>query len=131
MTPSDTPELEVLRERSAFHPSAVFRRGDMLIKEAGAATNTIHALLRHLEQVGFDAAPKVWGTGFDEQGRETLSFIEGAFLTCPWSLAASYEVGVLLRQLQRGYLELCTPGRSNLEAVVRPATGYSLELRTL
>jgi hypothetical protein len=34
-----------------------------------------HALLRHLEQAGFDGAPRM--LGFDSQGREILSFIEG------------------------------------------------------
>ncbi len=35
----------------------------------------MHALLRHLHDVGFDGAPRV--LGFDEQGREVLTFVEG------------------------------------------------------
>jgi len=38
----------------------------------------VHAFLRHLEEVGFDGAPKVCGT--DESGREILTFIEGDVL---------------------------------------------------
>ncbi|GII78006.1 hypothetical protein Sru01_29880 [Sphaerisporangium rufum] len=35
----------------------------------------MHALLRHLEDVGFDGAPRA--LGFDDQGREVLSFVPG------------------------------------------------------
>ena len=38
----------------------------------------MHAFLRHLENVGFDGAPVVFGT--DDVGREILSFIEGDVL---------------------------------------------------
>ncbi|MET3808562.1 hypothetical protein ABIB25_005591 [Nakamurella sp. UYEF19] len=34
-------------------------------------------MLRHLEAVGFDAAPRVVGSGFDEQNRETVSYVQG------------------------------------------------------
>jgi len=44
----------------------------------GPWTPTVHAFLRHLEEVGFDGAPKVCGT--DESGREILTFIEGDVL---------------------------------------------------
>ncbi len=35
----------------------------------------MHALLRHLEERGFDAAPRV--VGIDDRGREMLSYIDG------------------------------------------------------
>jgi len=38
-------------------------------------TPAVHALLAHLELVGFDGAPRV--LGFDDEGREVLSFIAG------------------------------------------------------
>ena len=35
----------------------------------------VHALLRHLEQVGFDGAPRF--RGLDDQGRERLTYLDG------------------------------------------------------
>jgi Phosphotransferase enzyme family len=60
----------------------------------------VHALLRHLEDVGFPGSPRVVGGGFDPQGRETLSYIEGDFThPGPWTLDGAASVGLLLRQL--------------------------------
>jgi hypothetical protein len=44
-------------------------------KRASPWTPTVHALLRHLEGAGFDAAPRA--LGFDDQGREMLTFLPG------------------------------------------------------
>lgn len=62
--------------------SVVRRVGDTVRREAHAWTPTVHALLRRLEAAGFDGAPRV--LGFDDQGREVLSFIDGS--TIPASL---------------------------------------------
>jgi hypothetical protein len=55
----------------------VRRRGDVVIREGRPWSATVVALLRHLEAVGFEAAPRVVGTGLDADGNETLAFIEG------------------------------------------------------
>ncbi len=55
--------------------SAVAKVGDTVRRGTGPWTPAVHALLRHLERVGFDGAPKVLGT--DERGREILSYIPG------------------------------------------------------
>lgn len=39
-------------------------------------------MLRHLESVGFDGAPRV--VGLDEQGREVLTFLPGEVALRPW-----------------------------------------------
>ncbi len=94
------PDIEVLREKTAGHPHAVHRRGDVVLREAGPWTPTIHSLLRHLEDVGFAGAPRVIGSGFDEHGRETLQYIEGTFTQPgPWSLEGAAAVGALVREL--------------------------------
>lgn len=49
--------------------------GDTVRRTTGTWTPRVHALLRHLENVGFDGAPRV--LGIDEEGREILSFIGG------------------------------------------------------
>jgi aminoglycoside phosphotransferase (APT) family kinase protein len=41
----------------------------------GSRTPFVHQLLRYLEEVGFDGAPRL--LGIDERGREVLSFVEG------------------------------------------------------
>jgi hypothetical protein len=59
--------------------SVVYRRGDVVIRETGPWAPAVHALLRHLEQAGFTAAPRLVGPGLDSGGREMLTFIEGEF----------------------------------------------------
>ncbi|MDQ6674573.1 MAG: aminoglycoside phosphotransferase family protein [Chloroflexota bacterium] len=91
---------EVLRVKSRFHPAAVYRSGDVVVRDSAQWTPTVHALLRHLERVGFDGAPRVAGSGFDPVGRETLTFIQGNFIhPGPWTLEGATSVGVLLRRL--------------------------------
>lgn len=54
---------------------SVWRVGDTVRREIGPWTPAVHALLHHLEEVGFDGAPRV--LGIDEQGREVLTFVNG------------------------------------------------------
>lgn len=61
----------------------VTRRGEVVFREAKPWTRSVHALLRHLEECGFDAAPRIAGSGFDDRGRETLCHIEGDFVHPP------------------------------------------------
>lgn len=49
--------------------------GSAVHRATGPWTPTVHALLEHLEHVGFAGTPRV--IGFDDQGREVLTFIEG------------------------------------------------------
>jgi hypothetical protein len=49
--------------------------GDVIHKPAEPWTATVHALLRHLEDAGFDGAPRA--LGFDDQGREMLTYLPG------------------------------------------------------
>ncbi len=91
---------EVLRVADGYHPTNVHRSDDIVVRDAGPWSPSVHALLRHLEDVGFEGAPRVYGSGFDAEGRETLSFIEGDFLTFGlWSPEAADAIGRLLRRL--------------------------------
>ena len=63
-----------------------------------------HALLRHLEAVGFDGAPRLLGV--DAQGREVLGYIPGTTVVPPypdWAMTdeALVSVAVLLRDYHR------------------------------
>jgi hypothetical protein len=51
-------------------------------RSTGAWTPAVHALLRHLQSVGFEGAPRV--VGFDDRGREVLTWVEGDAPSQPW-----------------------------------------------
>jgi Phosphotransferase enzyme family len=55
--------------------SGVVRVGDTVRRSAGPWTPAVHALLDHLDGVGFRGAPRP--LGIDEDGREVLTFIPG------------------------------------------------------
>ncbi len=46
------------------------RIGQNAVRSSGPWAATKHTLLRHLEKIGFSAAPKVVSDGFDEDGNE-------------------------------------------------------------
>ena len=79
----------------------VVRIGDTVRRPTGAWTPSVHSLLRHLEERGFDGAPRAHG--IDEAGREVLEYIDGEVA---WPAAhrrllgspdAVFRVGALLR----------------------------------
>jgi Ser/Thr protein kinase RdoA (MazF antagonist) len=53
----------------------VVRIGGTVRRRSGPWTPVAHALLAHLEQQGFEGAPRV--LGIDERGREVLSYADG------------------------------------------------------
>ena len=53
----------------------VVRVGDTVRRPVGANSDYVHGLLLHLEQCGFEGAPRFLGV--DQKGREILSFIDG------------------------------------------------------
>ncbi|MBF8185134.1 phosphotransferase [Nonomuraea sp. K274] len=55
--------------------SHVVRAGDTVRRPVRPSTPAVHALLRHLEDAGFDGAPRV--LGIDGDGREVLSYVDG------------------------------------------------------
>jgi Phosphotransferase enzyme family len=79
------PELKLIRvagERESEMPltggwvtSGVVRVGTTVRRPAGPNALEIRLLLKHLEDEGFEAAPRYLGA--DEQEREILTFIEG------------------------------------------------------
>lgn len=80
--------------------------GSMLVagrvhRPPGPWTASVVALLRHLEDVGFDGAPRF--LGYDDEGREVLTWVEGEAPTQPWpewmrTDAALAAAGGLLRR---------------------------------
>ena len=72
--------------------TSVMRIGNTVRRSTGRWTPAVHSLLRYLEAVGFSGAPRV--LGFDEMGREVLSFIPGETARRPWPEALLEEKGL-------------------------------------
>jgi aminoglycoside phosphotransferase (APT) family kinase protein len=53
----------------------IVRVGQTVRRSLHERSDYVHALLRHLEAVGFDGAPRL--LGIDEQGREVLTYLPG------------------------------------------------------
>ena len=80
--------------------TSVVRRGGIVARETGPWAPWVHALLNHLASVGFEGSPRVVGTGFDAQGRELLTYLDGEIIhPAPWSDDAVAQLGVVLRRL--------------------------------
>jgi hypothetical protein len=90
------------------------RVGDTVRRAAGRWTPSVHALLRHLEAAGFAGAPRA--LGFDDQGREVLSFLPGEVVgtTRPWPAWAHSDdtlrqVGGWLRDFHAAMADFVPP----------------------
>lgn len=82
--------------------TAVRRIGDVVHRDTGPWAPAVHALLRFLEAEGFSGAPRVVGTGFDQQGRETLTYLPGASPhPGPWPDEAHFALGGMLAEFHR------------------------------
>jgi Phosphotransferase enzyme family len=84
--------------------AGAIRSGDTVVRPGGSWTPAVHAVLRHLEAVGFDGAPRV--VGYDTQGREVVTYLPGRAVgdQLPWPAwihtdAALIQVGEWLRRL--------------------------------
>ena len=99
--------------------SQVLRIGDTVRRPASRSTPAVHALLRHVEEVGFDGCPRV--LGIDEQGREVLTSCRarpsGPTRRWPWSaLPASFADSTtpsrasFLRRVPYGFPRASQPG---------------------
>ena len=103
--------------------SAVSRIGDVVHRETGPWASSVHALLRHLEAEGFPGAPRVVGSGFDAEGRETLSFMSGVSLhPGPWPDQAMFNLGQMLAAFHRASMSFVPPP----DATWRPWFGRTL-----
>jgi hypothetical protein len=95
---------EVLLEGGTANRGRVARIGDTVRRPLRPTSPATHALLQHLDDVGFTGAPRFLGV--DEQGREVLSYVPGAAVTPPyppWALTdeALVSVAHLLRDYHR------------------------------
>lgn len=92
----------------------VERVGDTIRRGTGPWTQAVHALLRHLEEMGFEAAPRV--LGLDEQGREVLTFVEGK--EASWSDDELAAVGRLVRRYHEAVASFEPPPDAHWQALL-------------
>ncbi|MGI5224335.1 hypothetical protein [Actinoallomurus sp. CA-142502] len=71
----------------------VVRLGDTVRRPTHPWTPAVHALLGHLEQVGFPYSPRLLGT--DEEGREVLTYLDGESGPEGWVKVAGWSCSPL------------------------------------
>jgi hypothetical protein len=79
--------------------AGVVRIGSTVRRTTMPWSNSVDALLRHLEEAGFEGAPRAMG--YDDLGRQTLSFVDGYVDPDPADLDLTRlrQVGQLIRYL--------------------------------
>src|SRR2546430_17506725 len=94
-----------------FLYTTLFRSLDgRVYRPTGPWTPTVHALLRHLEAVGFRGAPRLVGRGVDDSGRQVLTYVDGELVhPYAWSSGAVAEVARVLRELHDATLSFVPP----------------------
>jgi hypothetical protein len=108
--------------------TAVVRRNGVVIRETGPWGRSVHSLLKHLHEAGFAGAPRVVGDGFDELGREVLTYVEGEVINpAPWSDQAIHELGCLIRRLHDATASFQPPP----DAFWRPWFGRTIGTRDI
>jgi hypothetical protein len=103
----------------------VVRVGETVRRATGAWTPAVHQLLKHLEDHGFRAAPRVLGV--DGQGREMLTFIEGVTDSSGdpawvWSERALVEAARLVRRYHDISRSFQPPADAHWQVVVGAPT---------
>ena len=98
-------------------------------REAGPWTPAIHELLRHLEHAGFDGAPRV--VGFDDRGREVLTYVEGEAGSLHLPPALLHEHGIrALGRFIRGFHDAVAAFVPAQDAVYRIGVRASVRVRS-
>jgi hypothetical protein len=99
---------------------AVVRVGATVRRPAGPWTAGVDALLVHLEAVGFEGAPRF--LGYDEQGRQVLSYTAGHTDADPADLdaAALGRVGRLIREFHDASQSFVPPEGAAWQVAITP-----------
>lgn len=101
--------------------AAVVRVGDTVRRPAGPWSRSVDALLRHLNEVGYEAAPRT--LGFDDLGRHVLEYVEGA-VPMPFhpddDLGAVRRVGALIRDLHDATADFTPPPGAVWNVAITP-----------
>ena len=102
----------------------VWRAGDTIRRSRGPWSDTTAALLRHLEQRGFTAAPR--HLGIDESGRDVLSVLPGEPLASLAGDAQLAQVARLLRVFHDAAADFVPPAGARWRVRVRSVRGQRI-----
>jgi len=99
------------RLHGGLEAARVVRIDGAVHRPAGPWSGTVHGLLKHLQTKGFPAPRPL---GFDDDGRERVSFIEGRAGTWPWpvallELAGPKQIGALLARYHADVADFTPP----------------------
>ncbi len=95
----------------------VVRIGSTVRKPAHPATDAVDALLRHLNSVGFDGAPRTFGR--DDEGRHVLEYVPGV-LADVRPVDDLARVGRLVRQFHDAVAGFRPPAGAVWDVVIPP-----------
>jgi Ser/Thr protein kinase RdoA (MazF antagonist) len=114
------PEVETQLLGGTANRGLVVRVGDTVRRPLRPSSMATHALLEHLERMGFEGAPRL--LGIDAQGREVLSYLPGETVTSPypdWSMTdeALDSVAHLLREYHEAVADFRPVGLTWAEPV--------------
>ena len=101
----EMPAQEIPMPGGSMTPGVV-RIGDTIRRPVGPWTPAVHALLRHLEDAGFEGVPRV--LGIDEAGREVLTYLPSD-PTPSWSDEALVATARLVRRLHEAMADFVPP----------------------
>ena len=118
MIDSAEPEIPLL---GGDVTEGIVRVGGTVRRPMGRNAAFVHALLNHLEAVGFDGAPRYLGV--DAAGREVLTYIEGEVAGRPHPAWIADEgrlasIGRLLRRYDDATAGFTAPAEATFEPPV-------------
>lgn len=115
----DAGQVEVPLHGGFTNAGLVTRVGDTVRRPQRPTSAATHALLEHLEHVGFEGAPRFLGV--DDRGREVLSYIPGQAVFPPYpAWALTDEALISVAQLLRRYHQAVTTFDAGGHAWPRP-----------
>lgn len=98
----------------------VLRVGNTVRRPAGFWTPAVHALLNHLERVGFVGSPRVLGA---DSEYETLTFVNGDATVVSADDAVLASVGALIRRYHDAVASFVPPEWARWQPTSVPTTG--------
>lgn len=108
---------------SGLQDRGIERVGDTVRRPAGPWTGSVHQLLHHVREQGFDLAPEP--IGIDSQGREIMSWIEGRDQGWPFipeieSTEGAQHLGELATRLRSALAEYTCDERARARGFAAP-----------